>query len=95
MGLEQDSQQRQERQRRLVILDPENMTAEEQTMLESVKGELGDGEVGENLDRLLPYLDGEHVLEDVAGQEGVKRAKVEEWIGTLRASGHLVTFRSL
>ncbi|KAI7220718.1 hypothetical protein KC333_g2174 [Hortaea werneckii] len=97
MGIErqQHQHQHQERRRRMVILDPENMTGEEQMMLESIKGELDDGEVGENLDRLLPYLDGEHVLEDVAGQEGVKRAKVEEWFGALRASGHLVTFRSL
>ncbi|KAI7162870.1 hypothetical protein KC349_g1752 [Hortaea werneckii] len=95
-GLEQHQHQHQQKQRRrLVILDPENRTGEEQMMLESIQGELSDGEVGENLDRLLPYLDGEHVLEDVAGQEGVKRAKVEEWFGALRASGHLVTFRSL
>ncbi|RMY91839.1 hypothetical protein D0861_02832 [Hortaea werneckii] len=99
-GLEQQQQQQQqhqsqERRRRLVILDPENMTVEEQTVLESIKEELGGGEVGDNLNRLLPYLDGEHVLEDVAGQEGVKRAKFEEWFGALRASRHLVTFRSL
>ncbi|OTA28874.1 hypothetical protein BTJ68_08413 [Hortaea werneckii EXF-2000] len=98
-GLEQQQQQQQHqsqgRRRRLIILDPENMTEEEQTVVESIKEELVGGEVGENLNRLLPYLDGEHVLEDVAGQEEVKRAKVDQWFGALRASGHLVTFRSL
>ena len=78
-----------------LILDASNPTTEEAVLLMTINESLADTEVGENLHHLLPYLDGEHALENVAAQAGVKRAKAEEWLAMLGSKGFLTTFRSL
>ncbi|KAK5120519.1 hypothetical protein LTR85_006174 [Meristemomyces frigidus] len=63
--------------------------------LAHVKEAIADPELRERFEQLLPYFDGKHAFEDIAAEEGVKRARVEEWIGMLLRQGNLLTFRSV
>jgi len=81
--------------RERLILDPAELTEEEVEALDRIMNSLGDAELRERLPQMLKYFDGEHALEDIAVREGLKRAKVEEWMAMLHMEGHLVTFRAI
>ncbi|TKA22253.1 hypothetical protein B0A50_08122 [Salinomyces thailandicus] len=76
-----------------IILDPTDPSPDNTALLDAVREALEGTEVSENLELLLPYLDGKHVLEEVAAREGVKRALVGEWLGVLGSRGCLDGFR--
>ncbi|KAK5130213.1 hypothetical protein LTR08_002298 [Meristemomyces frigidus] len=78
-----------------VVRDPLLATDGEAVVLAHIQGSVVGSELQERHSRLLLYLDGEHAFEDIAAEENLKRAAVEEWLGTLSRSGHLLTFRSL
>ncbi|TKA39173.1 hypothetical protein B0A54_08482 [Friedmanniomyces endolithicus] len=90
-GMRQDDGVLRER----LILDPAELTEEEVEALDRIMNSLGDAELRERLPQMLKYFDGEHALEDIAVREGLKRAKVEEWMAMLHMEGHLVTFRAI
>ncbi|KAK1068755.1 Nitrogen permease regulator 3 [Friedmanniomyces endolithicus] len=81
--------------RERLILDPADPSTEEGEALDRIMDSLADTELRERLPQMLKYFDGEHALEDIAVREGLKRAKVEEWIAMLQTEGHLVTFRAM
>ncbi|KAK4957609.1 Nitrogen permease regulator 3 [Elasticomyces elasticus] len=78
-----------------LILDPADLTPEQSDALTHMIDSLSDVELRERMPQLLKYFDGKHVLEEIAVQEGLKRAKVEDWLATLQAEGHLTTFRAI
>ncbi|TKA80424.1 hypothetical protein B0A55_03397 [Friedmanniomyces simplex] len=80
--------------REVLIRDPTDPNKEEAEALDQLLDSVVDAELRERLPQLLEYFDGEHALEDIAVKEGLKRAKAEEWIATLHAEGHLLTFRA-
>ncbi|KAK4914902.1 Nitrogen permease regulator 3 [Elasticomyces elasticus] len=80
---------------KILILDPADLTLEQSNVLTNMISSLLDVELRERMPQLLRYFDGKHVLEDIAVQEGLKRAKVEDWLATLQAEGHLTTFRAI
>ncbi|KAK0949065.1 Nitrogen permease regulator 3 [Friedmanniomyces endolithicus] len=90
-GMRQDDGVLRER----LILDPAELTEEEVEALDRIMNSLGDAELRERLPQMLKYFDGEYALEDIAVREGLKRAKVEEWMAMLHMEGHLVTFRAI
>ena len=77
-----------------IVLNPANPTDDDALILEHMWKSV-EPDFQERHTRLLPYLDGEHALEEIAALEVMKRSSVEEWIGVLHRSGHLITFRSL
>ena len=91
---EEDDMRCQTDQKRL-ILDPLGPSDEEEKALTHLISSVEEEELREYLPTLLRYLDGEHALEDIAVAEGLKRAKVEEWLDYLRKRGLLQTFRAL
>lgn len=78
-----------------IILDPSKPTEEECAILEHINQSIVDPELRERFSQLLPHFDGEHSFEGIAAEEGLKRSKVEDWIGMLHRQGHLRTFRSV
>ncbi|KAF2771002.1 hypothetical protein EJ03DRAFT_52109 [Teratosphaeria nubilosa] len=78
-----------------LILDPKSISAEASRALGRIRDSLEDVEFQERFTQLCSYLDGEHVLEDIAANEGLKRARVEEWLALLDRGEHLLLFRSL
>ncbi|KAK5737570.1 Nitrogen permease regulator 3 [Elasticomyces elasticus] len=81
--------------RQTLILDPADLTQEQSNALTNMISSLSDVELRERMPQLLAYFDGKHVLEGIAAQEDLKRAKVEDWLATLQAEGHLTTFRAI
>ncbi|KAK4547451.1 hypothetical protein LTR36_001107 [Oleoguttula mirabilis] len=78
-----------------IIFDPSHPTEDESAMLEHIRESIPDPELRERFSQLLPYFDGEHAFEEIAAEEAMKRAKVEEWAALLDREGHLLTFRSV
>ncbi|KAK3671174.1 Nitrogen permease regulator 3 [Recurvomyces mirabilis] len=80
-----------------LILDPLHPSdeEEEEKALRHLISSIDDEELREYMPTLLKYFDGLHALEDMAVAEGLKRARVEEWLGWLRKRGWLQTFRTL
>ncbi|KAK4902106.1 Nitrogen permease regulator 3 [Elasticomyces elasticus] len=81
--------------RQTLIMDPTELTQDQSDALASMISSFSDAELRERMPQLLKHFDGKHVLEDIAVQEGLKRAKVEDWLATLQAEGHLTTFRAI
>ncbi|KAK5675420.1 Nitrogen permease regulator 3 [Elasticomyces elasticus] len=81
--------------RQTLLLEPTELTQDQSDALTSMISSFSDAELRERMPQLLKYFDGKHVLEDVAVQNGLKRAKVEDWLATLQAEGHLTTFRAI
>lgn len=77
----------------VVITDPANPSEEEVKMIAAVTSSLSNEEMRENLPALLPHLDGEHAFEEIAAREGLKRARVEEWLNELEGRGWLMSVR--
>jgi nitrogen permease regulator 3-like protein len=78
-----------------IITDPMNPSEEVARVLKRIRASFEDPELRERFPALLRYFDGEHAFEEIAAKEGVKRARVEEWLGVLDGRRLLVTFRSL
>jgi nitrogen permease regulator 3-like protein len=78
-----------------IILNPLEPVDDEATALQRVRTSLAGTEVFEHLSRLLKYFDGEHALDTIAAMEGLKRARVEEWLELLEREELLLTFRAL
>lgn len=79
----------------VIIKDPLQPGPEEAEALRKVKASITEADFRERLPQLLQYFDGKHALEKIAGREGLKRARVEEWLEALDRRGHLITFRAL
>ena len=76
-----------------LITDPLHPSPREKAVLKRMSTSLDDVEFEARFPSLLKYFDGEHAFEEIAGEEGLKRAKVEEWIGGLEKRGWLRVVR--
>ncbi|KAL1586853.1 hypothetical protein WHR41_04040 [Cladosporium halotolerans] len=76
-----------------IIVDPLNPSPSERAAIRRVEASLEDPELRERFQLLLKYFDGEHAFEEIAGREGLKRAKVEDWIAELERGGWLLSVR--
>ena len=63
--------------------------------MRSIEASLEDPELRERFSTLARYFDGEHAFEEIAGGEGLKRAKVEEWIAELEKGDRIRSVRCL
>lgn len=78
-----------------MIADPLNPSSMERVSLRNMEASIEDPDLRDRFPSLVPYFDGKHAFEDIAGREGLKRAKVEEWIGELERQGWLRSVRCL
>jgi hypothetical protein len=78
-----------------IIANPANPSSAEKAAMRSIEASLEDPELRERFSALARYFDGEHAFEEIAGREGLKRAKVEEWIAELEKGDHLRIVRCL
>jgi predicted transcriptional regulator len=81
-----------------IILSPSDPSSGETRLISKVKRGLaaggGDAEKrGELLELMLPHLDGDHCLEEIAAAIGRKRARVEECLAELEGQGLLARVR--
>lgn len=70
-----------------VVISPHKANAIESRWLEHVRASLVDPDVREVWPRLLKYFDGEHALEEIAMQEGLKRKVVSPVLAKLTGEG--------
>jgi hypothetical protein len=85
----------------VIILSPSDPSSSETRLISKVKQGLvsGDGDDDDDEDErelfelVLPYLDGEHCLEEIAAAIGRKRARVEECLEGLENQGLLAKVR--
>jgi hypothetical protein len=78
-----------------LIADPLNPTPSQKAALRDIEASLDDMEFRERFPSLVGYFNGEHAFEEIAGREGLKRARVEEWIAELEGRGCLRSLRCL
>lgn len=78
-----------------IIADPSNPSSAEKAVMRSIEASLEDPELRERFSTLAQYFDGEHAFEEIAGHEGLKRAKVEEWIAELEKGDRIKSARCL
>lgn len=78
-----------------LITDPLHPTPSQKAALRRIETSLDDMEFRERFPSLVRYFDGEHAFEEIAGREGLKRARVEEWIAELEGRGCLRSLRCL
>jgi hypothetical protein len=78
-----------------IIADPSNPSLAEKAAMRSIEASLEDPELRERFSALARYFDGEHAFEEIAGGEGLKRAKVEEWIAELEKGDRIRSVRCL
>ncbi|KXL51484.1 MAG: hypothetical protein FE78DRAFT_135741 [Acidomyces sp. 'richmondensis'] len=79
-----------------IIRNPMNPTSIESHAIERLLASIIEPELRDHFLQMLPFFDGKHALEEIAAQvQGLKRAKVEEWLAALESQGRLLTFRSL
>lgn len=77
----------------VIVTKPMQPTEEEGKLIEHLQFELGSAEFRENFSLILPHLDGEHAFEEIAARVGLKRSKVEDWLGELEKKRWLMTMR--
>lgn len=78
----------------ILITNPSQPSSDEiAKLLSHLPFELSNVEFRDNLPLILPQLDGEHAVEEIAARVGLKRGKVEEWLGELEKKGWLMTVR--
>jgi len=75
------------------ITDPLHPTPSQKAALRDIEASLDDPEFRERFGSLVKYFDGESAFEEIAGREGLKRARVEEWIAELDARGLVRSLR--
>lgn len=78
-----------------VITTPLDPSPAEKSAMRRIEASLEDPELRERFSSLVGYFDGEHAFEEIAGREGLKRAKVEEWIAELEKGDWLRSVRCL
>jgi hypothetical protein len=78
-----------------IIAVPSNPSLAEKAAMRSIEASLEDPELRERFSTLARYFDGEHAFEEIAGREGLKRAKVEEWIAELEKGDRIRSVRCL
>jgi hypothetical protein len=79
-----------------LITDPLHPTPEQKAALRRIEASIDDVEFRERFaSSLVGYFDGECAFEAIAGREGLKRARVEEWIAELEGRGFVRSFRCL
>lgn len=78
-----------------VIVNPSNPSSAEKAALRSIEASLEDPDLRDRFTALARYFDGEHAFEEIAGREGLKRAKVEEWIAELEKDNRIRSVRCL
>jgi len=76
-----------------IIADPLHPSPEQKAALRRIEASVDDLEFRERFASLLGYFDGEHAFEEIAGREGLKRARVEEWIAELEGRGCVRSLR--
>jgi hypothetical protein len=98
VGHQNENSQRENRQSELtlgIIANPSNPSSAEKAVMRSIEASLEDPELRERFSTLARYFDGEHAFEEIAGREGLKRAKVEEWIAELEKGDLIRNVRCL
>lgn len=78
-----------------IIINPQDPSPAERVAIRSIEASLEDTELRERFHSLVKYFDGSHAFEEIAGREGLKRAKVEDWIGELEKGGWIKSVRCL
>lgn len=78
-----------------VIVNPSNPSSAEKAALRSIEASIEDPELRGSFSTLARYFDGAHAFEEIAGREGLKRAKVEEWIAELEKDNRIRSVRCL
>ncbi|KAF7186803.1 Nitrogen permease regulator 3 [Pseudocercospora fuligena] len=78
-----------------IVLKPTEPSDAEAKLLIALRATFHDGDMKDCFDALLKHFDGEHAFEEIAAREGLKRARVEEWLAELDANDHLMTVRYL
>lgn len=78
-----------------IIINPSNPSPSEKAAMRSIEASLEDPELRERFSSLAQYFDGSHAFEEIAGREGLKRAKVEEWIAELEKGDRIRVVRCL
>jgi len=76
-----------------LIIDPSHPTPSQKAALRDIEASLEDPEFRERFASLVGYFDGECAFEEIAGREGLKRARVEEWIAELEGRGLVRSLR--
>ncbi|CAK4031238.1 Nitrogen permease regulator 3 [Lecanosticta acicola] len=79
----------------VTIADPVNPSEEEAKIIAAITASLANEEMRDNFPLLLPHLDGEHPFEQIAARQGMKTARVEEWLNELDSKGLLMTVRCI
>ncbi|WPG99211.1 nitrogen permease regulator 3 [Acrodontium crateriforme] len=79
----------------LIIVNPGSPTHVESDAIDRIQVAISDEEVQRLVPSILPYLDGEKVLEELAPREGLKRSHVERALEVLEREGFLLTFRRI
>lgn len=79
----------------VMVKDPSRLTNGEAAAASVVRDKLPDATWRELFPALLPHLNGEHAMEEVAAQEGFKRSTVEGCLNHLERTGCLMTVRAL
>ncbi|KAM0702874.1 hypothetical protein Q7P35_010306 [Cladosporium inversicolor] len=78
-----------------IIADPSNPSLAEKAAMRSIEASLEDPELRERFSTLARYFNGEHAFEEIAGREGLKRARVEEWMAELERGDRIRSVRCL
>jgi hypothetical protein len=78
-----------------IIANPANPSSAEKAAMRSIEASLEDPELRERFSTLARYFNGEHAFEEIASREGLKRAKVEEWIAELEKGDRIRIVRCL
>jgi hypothetical protein len=78
-----------------IIANPANPSSTEKAAMRSIEASLEDPELRERFSTFARYFDGEHAFEEIASREGLKRAKVEEWIAELEKGDRIRIVRCL
>jgi hypothetical protein len=78
-----------------IIANPATPSSAEKAAMRNIEASLEDPELRERFSSLARYFDGEHAFEEIASREGLKRAKVEEWIAELERGDHIRIVRCL
>lgn len=78
-----------------IITNIRDPSPAEKAALRSIEASLEDAELRDRFSSLVGYFDGSHAFEEIAGREGLKRAKVEDWIGELEKGGWVKSVRCL
>ncbi|KAM0723250.1 hypothetical protein Q7P37_001451 [Cladosporium fusiforme] len=78
-----------------IIANPLDPSPAEKAVMRSIEASLDDLELRERFNSLVRYFDGSHAFEEIAGREGLKRAKVEDWIGEMEKAGWIKSVRCI